>query len=318
MHTKGILIMDDIQKLLEEYSANPKTFANRYKIHQMRYNKNNDSKIYIDTVDSLLQDYYQKYGARKFANIFYVIKNGTPDIKCRYCGKTSALFLGFIKGYSLYCSASCTRKDGTKTSPEMVKQATIKRQEKMKILLADPIRGGEYRRILSVNSTYNNNLPENKEKKSLEMKAKILSGEWTPNITNSWTRWSIRVGDKPFRSSFEAIFFIYENIFKSNSSLEYEKLRIKYRFDNKESIYIVDFIDHTSKNVFEIKPKGLTDGDKNLAKRSALIEWCKLNGYFYNEITEENLISFVNEMQSLNFNHDFILTFKDKYKKLFL
>lgn len=309
--------MTDIFELLDEYVKGAKTFANRYKIHQHNYHKRDESRLYIDIIDSLLSSYYEIYGVNKFAQIFYVIKNGISDNKCRYCGNPSSLFLSFEKGYSKYCSSKCSRKDGSKTSQEMIDRATSKRSEKMRILLDDPIEGNEYRRKLSVKSSYYNNLPENKEKKSIEMKKKILAGEWTPNITNSWTRWGVNVGEKSFRSSFEAIFYIHKHLFQKNIFLEYEKLRIKYFFENKESIYIVDFIDTIAKEVFEIKPKCLAEGARNIAKRNTLVEWCQINDYKYIEISERNLVEYVNQMQSECFDHQFVDIFKTKYKKLF-
>ena len=93
------------------------------------------------------------------------------------------LFLGFSKGYSKYCSKHCATKDGSRIPEESKKIGATKRKEKMKILLDDPVESKKYRQKLSEKSSYYMNLPEEKLKRSNILKQKILSGEFTPNIT---------------------------------------------------------------------------------------------------------------------------------------
>jgi hypothetical protein len=112
-----------------------------------------------------------------------------------------------------------------------------------------------------------------KKKRSKIMKQKILLGEFTPNSNNRNTHWDSYFDGKKYRSSWEAL---YQYI---NPSAEYEVLRINYKINNKEYIYIVDFLDKKNKFVVEVKPEELCIGYKFQAKLSALGEWANDNGY---------------------------------------
>jgi uncharacterized FlaG/YvyC family protein len=105
------------------------------------------------------------------------------------------------------------------------------------------------------------------------MKQKILSGEFTPNSNNRNTHWEALYNGKKYRSSWEAL---YQYI---NQDAEYESLRIRYKLNDDEKIYIVDFVDHVSRTVIEVKPRELCVGEKFNAKLQALIKWAKLNNY---------------------------------------
>jgi hypothetical protein len=73
---------------------------------------------------------------------------------------------------------------------------------------------------------------------SEKIKQKILSGEFRPNILNSFLRCGVILNDKKYRSSWEA-FFSY-----INPSYLYEDVKIEYYDGNKTRIYIVDFVDY--------------------------------------------------------------------------
>jgi hypothetical protein len=105
------------------------------------------------------------------------------------------------------------------------------------------------------------------------MKEKILDGSFTPNSNNRNTHWNATWNDKLYRSSWEALYH------QLNPSASYEELRIAYSHNNKEHIYIVDFIDHTTKEVTEVKPKELLNDRKTISKITALTEWAKANKY---------------------------------------
>lgn len=107
-----------------------------------------------------------------------------------------------------------------------------------------------------------------KKKQSKTMREKILSGEFTPQTNNRNTHWDTIYCGQKYRSSWEALYqYHYPNH-------EYEKLRIKYLYNGKQSVYIVDFICYTSKVVIEIKPKSITKLNKKFhAKLAALNEW---------------------------------------------
>lgn len=130
------------------------------------------------------------------------------------------------------------------------------------------------------------------------MKEKIANNEWTPNINNRWTRFKVEYKGKKYRSSWEAI---YASL---NETAEYEKLRIKYKFENKNYIYIVDFIDKIKKEAIEIKPKSLVKDFKNIAKEKVLIEWCNKNNYTYKLITEDYLKEHIFEVNTEFFNEN--------------
>ena len=112
------------------------------------------------------------------------------------------------------------------------------------------------------------------------MKEKIKNGEFTPNITNSWsnsmTKIKINNKIKNYRSTWEAFFNLV------NSDFLYEKIRIEYLYNNKKHIYIVDFVDEKNKELYEIKPTSERYKLKNKLKTKYAIEWCIKNGYNYN------------------------------------
>ena len=307
----------DLINLFDEYKKSPKSFANKYKNNKKAKSSNIKSKDYIEKVENLLQPYFDLYGKNKFAQIFYVIGYGHNNSICKKCKEKQVMFISFNRGYSKYCSRTCSIKDPSRVSEENRKIGTAKRNEKMKILLDDPIKGTEYRQNIGLQSSYYMNLPAEKERRSKILKDRIMKGEFTPNITNTWTHRESKVDKIPFRSSFEAIFYIYNNLFKQKDIL-FERLRIPYYFENKSYIYIVDFIDYQNKELFEIKPKNLTETPKNMAKRKALLEWGTTNNYEYYEITEEHLKKYLKEMIEADYNHDFLETFKRKYSKWLL
>lgn len=114
---------------------------------------------------------------------------------------------------------------------------------------------------------------EDKQKASEKMKDLILTGKFTPNSNNRNTHWDSTLNGKKYRSSWEAL---YQYI---NPVAEYETLRIPYQYNNKTSIYIIDFVDHINKLVVEVKPKELCTGDKFESKMIALSAWAFENDY---------------------------------------
>lgn len=126
-------------------------------------------------------------------------------------------------------------------------------------------------------------------KHSNTMKNKILKGEFTPKSNNRRTWKRIYKDGFAFRSSWELKFYNY--CLDNNIAIEYETLRIPYEFDGNRYIYITDFVSHTEKKVYEIKPSSMID-DKVRAKEKFASEWCKANGYEYVFITESFLCNF--------------------------
>jgi hypothetical protein len=123
---------------------------------------------------------------------------------------------------------------------------------------------------------------------SKKIRGRIFSGEFTPNITNSWANSKISVnikGELKFvRSSWEAYFYIL------NPNLSYEIIRIPY-FDEvsmKVRNYITDFCDFSNKIIYEIKPKTrIKDNHKKIEEAK---KWCLLNSYNYIIITQDWII----------------------------
>lgn len=123
-----------------------------------------------------------------------------------------------------------------------------------------------------------------KEHLSNTMKDKILKGEFTPNSNNRNTHWESMFNGVKYRSSWEAW---YQYV---NPTAEYEILRISYVLGSATKIYIVDFIDHASKLVIEVKPKELCTGEVFEAKMKALTNWAINNQYDVLVVDKEWLI----------------------------
>jgi hypothetical protein len=151
-----------------------------------------------------------------------------------------------------------------------------------------------------------------RNKQSETMKRKILNGEFTPCITNSWTRWkafiNIDVNEKKhFRSNWDAAFWLI-----NKDNVDYESLRIPYKIDNKQKIYIVDFFDKTNKIAYEIKPQSLKNKAANIVKENALIEHCLKNNIIYKLVSDDwfrdniHLIDFSKQPQLLKSFKKFI------------
>ena len=124
------------------------------------------------------------------------------------------------------------------------------------------------------NGMYGRKHTEECKKKSSEyIKSLIKDGLFTPNTNNRNTHFNVEYNGCKYRSSWELLFHY------NNPSSEYEKLRIPYTLDNKEHIYIVDFIDNVNKCVIEIKPSTLLQDEKSQVKITALKEWCQIHDY---------------------------------------
>jgi len=120
---------------------------------------------------------------------------------------------------------------------------------------------------------------------SVLMKQRIQTGEFTPNSNNRNTHWDSYYRGKKYRSSWECLYQYFDN------DAEYETLRIPYFFENKEYIYIVDFVNHTTKTIVEVKPKEMLSNRKTAAKIAAAREWGRDNGYSFVFADKQYLIS---------------------------
>lgn len=121
---------------------------------------------------------------------------------------------------------------------------------------------------------------------SKKIKERILNGEFTPEVTNSWCNSLINYKNKKFRSSWEIAFYLIDE------NLEYEKTRIKY-FNtklNKFRTYIVDFTDFENKILYEIKPDSKIDDITNQEKFKAAELFSKENSFSFQVISEKFLL----------------------------
>ena len=112
-----------------------------------------------------------------------------------------------------------------------------------------------------------------KQEQSQRMRNLILTGKFTTNSNNRNTHWDSFYQSKKYRSSWEALYQYFDK------EAEYEKLRIPYIFENKDYVYIIDFVNHKTKTLVEVKPHELLGDTKTQAKISAAKEWCSDNGY---------------------------------------
>lgn len=129
------------------------------------------------------------------------------------------------------------------------------------------------------------------KKLSLIMRNKIMNGEFTPNITNSWTHWDAYIdlnngSIKKFRSSWEAIFWL------SNSHLSYETIRIPYiNSSGVTKVYIADFYDSQTNTIYELKPK--CNWLSSNQKMQQIIKYCLEKSIKFIWINEDNLLNYI-------------------------
>lgn len=224
---------------------------------------------------------------------------------CPRCNKETK-YNKITKELRTFCSSKCA----TIFNKMMMRD---RRMITMENNFKDEIWLAEYKNKLSVSGLAWNKTDDGilfNKNKSERMINDIKSGVFTPNITNSWTKWTAEYNGKKFRSLFEAIFYGYvsENIDKD---IKFEKIRIEYKYQNKRRIYIVDFHSEKFKTLFEIKPKSLKETELNLLKTKVGQDWAESNGYKYTIISENKLKDMVMKLK----NKEFIQMFYKKYPK---
>lgn len=135
------------------------------------------------------------------------------------------------------------------------------------------------RKISEKNSGKNNGMygrrmtNDERLKHSKRMKELILSGEFTPSTNNRNTHWESHYRGKKYRSSWEALYQYFDDI------AEYESLRLRYLYDGVEYVYIIDFVNHQTRELIEIKPAEMLSDMKTQEKLQAAAKWCSDHGY---------------------------------------
>lgn len=217
------------------------------------------------------------------------------------CSKETSLSDSIHTGYREFCSKRCSAKNALFISNETPKSSeTIEKIKKSIQKFLKTQKGKKYLIELSKARRGKNNpchrqtkeSKANKIKKQSEtMKLKIKNGEFTPCITNSWCHSRIEIHNIPFRSCWEAAFYIL------NPNLQYEKIRIPY-IDEKgiQNIYITDFVDSVAKKIYEIKPNSVKNNIRNILKEKAAIDWCNKNQYEYICISDEYFFENANKI----------------------
>jgi hypothetical protein len=211
------------------------------------------------------------------------------------CSKETSLSNSIHTGYREFCSIICSTRHNQKIAAKTPKtlECKLKIKNSFNIFLKSA-KGKIHLKKMSESRRGKNNpchrqtreTKQNSIKKQSEtMKLKIKNGEFTPCITNSWCKSRIEIQGIPFRSCWEAVFYIL------NPNLQYEKIRIPYIDQNKiEKIYITDFVDFLNKKIYEIKPNSEKKIIKNVLKEKAAKEWCINTGYEYICISDDYFI----------------------------
>jgi hypothetical protein len=137
------------------------------------------------------------------------------------------------------------------------------------------------------NIIYKNKLSGTPQRISQGIKQSILDGKFTPQSNNYFNcRDEISsniTGIKRYRSKWEKIFH------EKNPNCLYESIRIPYLYKNKNKIYIVDFVDMSSRILYEIKPAAFAETELNIQKFRAAEKWCDANNFEFKLITEKEI-----------------------------
>lgn len=251
--------------------------------------------------------YLDKDSCQRF---YYMLED---EHHCHHCktvlGMESYSYAGWNRGFSKYCP-SCTtngvwRKN--QSSEQLLKRGKNISKAKINFYSTEhgqktaKTNGGKISKSLKAFHKTNAGAKARQRSAIINskiMRTRILNGEFTPNSNNRNTHWDSYYKDKKYRSSWEALYQYFD------PSAEYETLRIPYIFENKEYIYIVDFVNHITKTAIEVKPRELTKDKKTQSKILALKEWCKNNNYTFVLADKEFLLSHTSYIDYALFDKD--------------
>lgn len=264
-------------------------------IHTMQYQKFIDDDIVFNSIL-----YHTQHITDVYYKLLYIIYEN--DIYCPICGS----YKTFKNLFSIFLKSTCD-------SPKCrhIHASNIAKQKDMSHLRTPEItkkrfasRAGykhsEYTKFKISETNKKTWTPEKKaaliqknfktgvyERQSQTMKQLILDGKFTPKSENRLTHKTLYSNKTKikYRSSWELKF----HEMHIDKPLEYETLRIPYVYENVNHVYVIDFVDHINKQVYEIKPEAYCKIEPNITKIAAGKQWCKENNYTYNLITEKEL-----------------------------
>lgn len=221
---------------------------------------------------------------------FFMIKQAEGPNKCKGCSAVLTIesfsYAGEYKGFRKYCpncikNYTWARRENY-TPEELKLRGHAISERKIKFYLTEKGKQtakSNGRKISNALKEFHktpagaNARYKSSKINAVIMKKKILSGELTPKSNNRNTHWNSEFGGIKYRSSWEALYQYF------NPTALYESLRILYNYQNKERVYVVDFVDHINKVVTEVKPKELLKDECTQAKLAALREWADINKY---------------------------------------
>jgi len=254
-------------------------------------------------LESHLRIKHRIKGYSAYQNLFIFNRRSFKHY-CKYCGKELsnpyAVFCGSKECRRKFTAEKNKREEGSGHSfiDESRKYAQSIKGKTYEEIYGET-RGKELRKKLSESHKGKSPTEETRNKQSIIMKEKILKGEWSPNIINSFTHWKseLKVGQKvfKFRSSWELEVFKQLKDIYPISEIEYETLRIPYRYDGVEHVYIVDFYIPFKRLVIEVKPKNSLLDEQEREKIRVCKEFCEQNNMTF-LIFDESKKSIVKEV----------------------
>ncbi|AGE48197.1 hypothetical protein CPTAKMNP4_180 [Salmonella phage vB_SenM-AKM_NP4] len=216
--------------------------------------------------------------------LVYCYENNSIQPNCKFCGE------GLNSPINSYCNPRCQMKHlgGFPKDCNVGKTPWNKglKDNSRHCSIVNPEKWEAAKhKISKANSGENNGMygwdnEDQRRRQSETIKAKILSGEFTPNTNNRRTSFDVVYDGKNYRSSWEAA---YASI---NKTAVHERIRVPYiGNDLKKHIYISDFLNPETNEIVEIRPASLYDD--NHPKIVAIKKYCDSNGYKYTHIDIE-------------------------------
>lgn len=272
------------------------------------------------SIRSLRNELIKKYG-KKFKNI--IINNILFNNICGYCGNeflkdNSKLEfmrnndnnnknfrkIRKIKHVCDKCLKKCCVPDHLHNQANYIKISdTLLKYRETDIAKEEYRKIGEYNSLnLKRHFATDKGIEQIKRVAQIQSKImveKIKNGEFTPNVTNTWTHWkafiSINGNIYKYRSSWEACFALCHFNYK------YEQVRIPYLDKNNiKHVYVTDFYDEKNNTIYEIKPVSFYLKQKN--KMDQAIAYCLKNKIKFIWINEYNILDYIDKDKFNNHN----------------